>query len=114
LNADKDKILQPRPVLLSGRGEYFCGATMRFGKFWWVLAFLLALFYLVNPGWGVFEFIPDNIPLIGNVDETVATLVLLRSMIEIGIIKKETVDWFLNLKGNYEEKILGRKNQNKA
>jgi hypothetical protein len=92
-----------------GLANNFFGALMRFGKILWVLAFLTSLFYLVNPGWGVFEFIPDNIPLIGNIDETVATLVILRSMIELGLIRKESVEWFLNLKDNYEERILGRK-----
>ncbi len=36
----------------------------------------LSLLYLLNPGFGVFEFIPDNIPFIGNVDEGLAAYVL--------------------------------------
>jgi uncharacterized membrane protein YkvA (DUF1232 family) len=86
---------------------------VRYQKIWWILAFLVSFFYLINPGWGVFEFIPDNIPLIGNIDETVATLILLRSLIELGLIRKESVEWLLNLKDNYEEKILGRKPKQK-
>ncbi|HPF68625.1 MAG TPA: DUF1232 domain-containing protein [Flavobacteriales bacterium] len=38
---------------------------------------LLAFLYLVNPTMGVFEFLPDNLPLVGNVDEATATMVLL-------------------------------------
>lgn len=38
---------------------------------------LLAFIYLVNPTLGLFEFLPDNLPLVGNVDEATATMVLL-------------------------------------
>lgn len=41
---------------------------------------LLALIYLLNPTFGVFEFIPDNIPLLGNLDEATATMVLLGAL----------------------------------
>ena len=37
---------------------------------------LIAILYLLNPGLGVFEFLPDNIPFVGNVDETLAAYVL--------------------------------------
>jgi len=37
----------------------------------------LALLYLLNPTAGVFELIPDNIPLIGNLDEAGAMTLLL-------------------------------------
>ena len=33
--------------------------------------------YLVNPGAGILEFIPDNIPGIGNLDEAGATALLI-------------------------------------
>lgn len=38
---------------------------------------LLAFLYLANPTMGLFEFLPDNLPLVGNVDEATATMVLL-------------------------------------
>lgn len=38
---------------------------------------LLSALYLVNPGMGVFELIPDNLPFIGNLDEAGATALLL-------------------------------------
>ena len=38
---------------------------------------LLAFLYLMNPTLGLFEFLPDNLPLVGNVDEATATMVLL-------------------------------------
>lgn len=42
-----------------------------------LLAALLSLVYLINPGAGIIEFIPDNLPIIGNLDEATATAVLL-------------------------------------
>jgi len=41
---------------------------------------LLSLLYLLNPTLGVFEFIPDNIPVVGNVDEAAATAVLISAL----------------------------------
>jgi uncharacterized membrane protein YkvA (DUF1232 family) len=38
---------------------------------------LFALIYLLNPTAGLFELIPDNIPLIGNLDEAAAVTLLL-------------------------------------
>lgn len=38
---------------------------------------ILALVYLLNPTAGIFEIIPDNIPLIGNLDEAAAVTLLL-------------------------------------
>ncbi len=38
---------------------------------------VLALLYLLNPGAGIFELIPDNIPYIGNLDEAGAVALLL-------------------------------------
>ena len=38
---------------------------------------LVALVYLLNPTAGFFELIPDNIPIIGNLDEAAAVTLLL-------------------------------------
>jgi uncharacterized membrane protein YkvA (DUF1232 family) len=38
---------------------------------------VVATLYLVNPGAGIFELIPDNLPLVGNLDEAAATALLL-------------------------------------
>ena len=44
---------------------------------------LLGMFYLVNPTAGLFEIIPDNLPIFGNLDEagvTTAVLLALRTL----------------------------------
>jgi len=41
---------------------------------------LVALIYLLNPTAGFFELIPDNIPIIGNLDEVAAGALLLMSL----------------------------------
>ena len=37
---------------------------------------VVGAFYVTNPGAGVFELIPDNFPLFGNLDEAAATTAL--------------------------------------
>lgn len=46
---------------------------------------ILSLMYLLNPGLGIFEIIPDNFPLIGNLDESVATFFLLSALAYFGL-----------------------------
>ncbi len=49
------------------------------------LVYTLAIFglvYILNPGFGVFEFIPDNLPIIGNLDEGVAVMLILAGIVE--------------------------------
>jgi len=46
------------------------------------LASVLGVVYLLNPTAGVFEFIPDNLPLIGNLDESVAAFLLWYGLVE--------------------------------
>lgn len=49
-----------------------------------LLVGLLALIYLLNPTAGVFELIPDNIPLVGNLDEAAAMMLLLMCLRHFG------------------------------
>lgn len=46
---------------------------------------ILSGLYLVNPGFGIFELIPDGIPFIGNLDEASASFLLLSSLAYFGI-----------------------------
>ena len=43
-----------------------------------LLAIVSLLIYIANPGMGVIELIPDNIPFIGNLDEAGATALLIK------------------------------------
>ncbi|MBK8026904.1 MAG: DUF1232 domain-containing protein [Chloroflexi bacterium] len=45
----------------------------------------IAVLYLINPTFGMFEFIPDNIPLIGNLDEVGATALLIGALRYYGV-----------------------------
>ncbi len=49
-----------------------------------IVAFLSAL-YLVNPTFGLFELLPDNLPVIGNIDEAFFTLALVAALGVLGI-----------------------------
>lgn len=46
---------------------------------------LLSVIYILNPGMGVFELIPDNVPFIGNLDEAAAVALLLMCLKYFGI-----------------------------
>jgi len=46
---------------------------------------LLSLIYIINPTFGVIELIPDNFPIIGNLDEAAATALLLSCLSYFGI-----------------------------
>jgi hypothetical protein len=63
------------------------------------LAGVLAFLYLMNPTFGVFELLPDNIPLVGNIDEATATMVLLGALRYFGLdltrlfVKQKALDF---------------------
>ncbi len=68
-------------------------------RFFVALAGILAFIYLLNPTFGVFELLPDNIPLIGNIDDATATMVLLGALRFFGwdltnlFLKRSTIDF---------------------
>lgn len=50
---------------------------------WLVFALsLLGLIYILNPTFGLIEFIPDNLPIIGNLDEGAAFLLVFYGLLE--------------------------------
>lgn len=53
---------------------------MEKNKVIWFIVGLVSLLYLANLGAGVIELIPDNIPLLGNLDEGSAGALLLTSI----------------------------------
>jgi hypothetical protein len=52
-----------------------------------IVAFLgiISLLYILNPGMGFFEFIPDYIPFAGNLDESGAAVLLLMCLRYFGL-----------------------------
>lgn len=44
------------------------------------IAAIICIAYLSNIGGGVVEVVPDNIPIVGNLDEVVASLILFFSL----------------------------------
>ncbi len=45
-----------------------------------VVVTLLSAIYLINPTAGIFELIPDNLPLLGNLDEAGAMVLLISGL----------------------------------
>ncbi len=41
--------------------------------------------YLMNPTLGIFELLPDNLPLVGNLDEAGAVLILVNTLAYYGL-----------------------------
>jgi len=50
----------------------------------WIVFFggVVGFIYMLNPTAGLIELIPDNIPIVGNLDEGVAMLLIWYSIIE--------------------------------
>lgn len=49
------------------------------------LVYLMAaigLVYLLNPTAGILEILPDNLPIVGNLDESVSVLLILAGIVE--------------------------------
>ena len=47
---------------------------------------VFCVIYLINPTMGVIELLPDNLPIIGNLDEASATAGLLYALSGLGVI----------------------------
>ena len=43
---------------------------------------IVGIIYLLNPTLGIFEFLPDNLPFVGNLDEGVATMMIWFGLVE--------------------------------
>jgi hypothetical protein len=50
---------------------------------------LLGMVYLLNPGAGILELLPDNLPIVGNLDEGAATLAIWYGILEIKKARKK-------------------------
>jgi hypothetical protein len=47
----------------------------------------LCVLYLFNPTWGFFELLPDNLPIVGNLDEAAAVAAIMTVLRNLGIIQ---------------------------
>ena len=52
---------------------------------------IIGLVYIINPTAGIFELIPDNIPIVGNLDEFAASYLVIKA-IKILFSKKNAQD----------------------
>lgn len=81
----REKLARPNQPIegeLVGAGE----GRSAFGKPMSILLAIVCVLYIVNPTMGVLEFIPDNLPIIGNIDEATATTGLLLALSNLGLI----------------------------
>ena len=53
---------------------------------------ILSLLYILNLSFGIVEFIPDNTPIFGNIDEATATTLFLASLGYFGIAGDKLVN----------------------
>lgn len=45
-----------------------------------ILLAIIAVIYIINPTAGIIELIPDNIPIIGNLDEAAAVAIIINTL----------------------------------
>jgi len=50
----------------------------------YIFGVIIGVIYIINPGAGIIEFIPDNMPIIGNLDEAAAVILILKCLRELG------------------------------
>lgn len=69
---------------LSGFVKALSEPLSKYGWPTWLVYILavIGLIYILNPTFGIFEFIPDNLPIIGNLDESVAVMLVLAGIVE--------------------------------
>ncbi|NLE83113.1 MAG: DUF1232 domain-containing protein [Chloroflexi bacterium] len=72
------------------RPEFFVPLSSRGVPRWLVLALgVLSFLHILNPTMGIIELIPDNLPIIGNLDEGVAFLLIMYAVRELVDQKSE-------------------------
>ncbi len=56
--------------------------------FWIFLTGVVGFIYILNPTMGVFELIPDNLPIIGNLDEGAAAILIWNAVQQLRAARK--------------------------
>jgi len=75
---------QQSPAAMPSSSSFFFRPLSESGfPAWAVYALaLLGLIYILNPTMGIIEFLPDNLPGVGNLDEGVAFMLLWAGLVE--------------------------------
>jgi len=73
------------PATRRGGGGPASGSTSKLRKSGAVAGVLFAVLYLLNPTGGFIEFLPDNLPFVGNLDEVGITGLLIYSLRVLGV-----------------------------
>ncbi len=72
-----------------GRSGFTSPLSARGFPRWTVYAMaLIGAAYILNPGAGVFELLPDNLPIVGNLDEGAAFMALWYGLMELKETRK--------------------------
>ena len=53
---------------------------------------ILGSVYLINPTAGIFELLPDNLPVVGNLDEAAVVFIMLAAMRYLGMRLPEFIE----------------------
>lgn len=57
----------------------------KFKKIVAVGAVIVGIIYILNPTMGLFELLPDNLPIVGNLDEAAAVYMILLALRYLGL-----------------------------
>ena len=76
-NSDTEENQEKKPSIVGSILMALCG--------------LASVAYLLNPGAGFIELIPDNVPFLGNLDEAAATGLLIAALSYFGLDLKRIV-----------------------
>ncbi len=76
------EVIEDKPM--SGFSRLLSEPLSKHGWPVWLVYLLsvLGLIYLLNPTAGFLEFLPDNLPIVGNLDEGVAVMLVLAGLVE--------------------------------
>ena len=75
---------EPKDKELSGFVRALSEPLSKYGWPSWLVYVLAAIgvIYILNPTLGILELIPDNLPIIGNLDESVAVMLVIAGIVE--------------------------------
>ncbi len=73
----------PSSISTSSLASFITPLSKRGWPRWLIYTFaIIGLIYILNPTFGVIEFLPDNLPIVGNLDEGIAYLLIWYGIVE--------------------------------